>query len=189
MKKKIINISLALLLVLSVCLSVSFSVAAKSEKKPMAWVNAAVNTKKIDDYLPLVFPNGMELYPPDVAIKATIKLLSDGTTVGNVVTHNFDADVMSFTISIDQNCTYFGEVVEGSIAQFVVLLHQVPTDIDYKARFTFYDYDEPGKNDEFLMELYMADWGGPNIWLPFTGSLFLPNGGLANGNVQIHLTD
>ena len=187
MKKKIINVSLTLLLVLSVCLSVSFSAAAKSENKPVAWINAAVNTKKINDYLPLIFA-GMELYPPDTAIKATIKLLSDGTTVGNVVTHNFDGDAMSFTINVDQTSTLIEEVDGGIKFQFVTLQYRKPDGEEFKARFTFWDYGEPGNKDEFLMELWMADFGGPQMWLPFTGSLLVPGGGLPAGNIQIHLS-
>jgi len=187
MKKKIINISLALLLVLSVCLSVSFLAAAKSENKPVAWINAAVNTKKIDDYLPIM-PG---LYPPDVDIKATIKLLSDGNTVGNVVTHNFDGEVSSFTISINQNTTIVDEVGGAKFAQFVVLQYQKPTGKEYHARFTFIDNGEPGKNDEFLMELWLPEWDPilPPIWYPFAGSDYIPGGGLPAGNVQIHLRD
>jgi len=173
------------------------AMAAKPEKendnKPIAWVNAAVNANKIKP----------EDYPPDtafvrneIAIKASIKLLADGTYVGNIVTHNFSVNLSSFTISIDQDYTFIGELGGVKYAQIGVLLLQKPTDIEYRARFMFWDYGEPGKDDEYLMSVAWADiFGVPPApfpwpyWGDWVGSMFLPHGGLPNGNVQIHLTD
>jgi len=76
MKKKIINISLALILVLSVCLSVTFSASAESGNEPVAWVNftaagAGYNGNPSDPGHPL----------PQVQVLA--KRLSDGSTTGH----------------------------------------------------------------------------------------------------------
>ena len=190
MKRKIVRISLALAVVLSLCLSIGSPViAADNGNKPVAWVNAAINGNKIK---PEDYPQDTAFIRNEVAIKASIKLLADGTYVGNIVTHNFSANLSSFTINIDQDYTFIGELGGVKYAQIGVLLLQKPTDIEYRARFMFWDYGEPGKDDEYLMSVAWADFfdflPDPS-WAPWVGSMFLPDGGLPNGNVQIHLTD
>ena len=168
MKKKIINMSLALLLVLSVCLSVSISASAESNNKPMAWVNSGSNTNR----------TGFELIPRYHSSEAcSVKLLSDGTTVGKVVTHYLGKDgSFTYTNIFDQDATLFYRAGDSKVAQFVCIAD------GYRFRVTFVDNGE-GKNadpDTAFWEI----WFG--VWVPMFGPEPMP---LANGNNQIHLPD
>ena len=178
MKKKIINISLALLLVLSVCLSVSASVSAESDKKPIAWVNSGSNTNH----------TGFELVPRyHSSAVCSVKLLSDGTTVGKVITHYLGKDgSFTYTNTFDQEATLFYKDNNSKVAQFVCIAD------GYRFRVTLVDNGE-GKNaepDTVMWEIWvnvMPPEAPPLfMWIPLFGPQPMP---LANGNNQIHLPD
>jgi hypothetical protein len=159
--------------------------AAAADNRPVNWVNAAFNMNGDKDSSQSNW----------VLVKATIKLLEDGSTVGNVQTHNYTGEVMSHTESIDQAATAFWEQGSDRYARFVVTQHQKPTGALFIARFTFRDSGEPGVDDSVLFENY---WPGgflpsppfpPGIFLPAGWYPFVSQNPIPNGNVQIHIGD
>ena len=151
MKRRMSAIFLALVLVLGLCLATTLPVTAKNppDNKPVAWVNSGSNSNH---------------NPGAHSSEAvSVKLLSDGTTVGKVIAHNMDTGVREF----------------GNT--FEVYMHQEPSGLEYEMRFTLVDNGE-GKNsdpDTLMLEF----WAG--TWIP----LSLEPIALTNGNNQVHLPD
>ena len=169
MKRRMSAIFLALVLVLGLCLATTLPVTAKNppDNKPVAWVNSGSNSNH---------------NPGAHSSEAvSVKLLSDGTTVGKVIAHNMDTGVREFGNTFDQTETLFYRDGESKIAVFAVYMHQEPSGLEYEMRFTLVDNGE-GKNsdpDTLMLEF----WAG--TWIP----LSLEPIALTNGNNQVHLPD
>ena len=117
------------------------------------------------------------------SLKCTVKLLTDGTTVGDVVLHNMDTGTREFGNTFDQTATRYWTENGSKVFQFVVYLHQEPSGFDFMFRMTFYDNGEPGiGHDAGSWELGL----GGGAWIPLTGPEPVV---FSNGNTQVHLPD
>lgn len=183
MKRKILRVTLALLIGLSLCLSMTLPVAAAgpNDNKPVAWVNHTSNTNND--------PAGHQ------ALVFSVKLLADGTTVGKVVTHSWiegPSKPGHFTV-FDQTATNFFESDGAKIAEFVVYIHLEP---DVRAKYMLVDNGEPGKDDLIQIWVWLPDIGEPyQMWWPLLGPQDMSNPAfglpvpIINGNVQVHITE
>ncbi|HEY93936.1 MAG TPA: hypothetical protein G4O15_03225 [Dehalococcoidia bacterium] len=197
MKKKILNMSLVLLLVLSVCLSVSFTAVAKSDNKPVAWVNftgadCGGKGHTPGQYEP-VFPFTKAPLPQ---IQLMVKRLADGSTTGHCRLRllGIDEDIMIPTdppIIIFKEMDYeivksrFYTTGDTNIAEVVATFMGV--------YWCWYieDNGEPGVgNDAFVLYAYISP-GQPSFpgidmtgWMPY-----LPWQTIAPDNIQVHITE
>lgn len=155
------------------------------DNKPVAWVNSAANSSNN--------PEG------HISEACSVKLLSDGSTVGKVVTHVMDTCERNYGYTFDQTATLFDRDGESKIAQFVVYMVQEPSGLEFMNRIKLIDNGE-GKNsdpDAFMWEIWLPEWdpSAPEMWWPIFGPQDptdpdfgkpLPQG---SGNTQVHLPD
>jgi len=174
MKKRTVSIFLILILVLISCLVIALPVIADNPPKPVAWVNGADCSG--NDY-----PGAI------IASEISVKYLSDGTTVGKVITKILVKDKLFgfheivHSTDFESGSTYWERDGDSKKFQFVYI-----SPIGNKFRVTMVDNGE-GKNS-------LPDTNFWEQWNPVTevwDDLFHSGGpvDLPNGNNQIHLPD
>ena len=175
MKKKAAFISLALIIVLSLCLSAALPVTANNPgNKPVAWVNFGGCTA-----------NDRDIYGfSNHAI--SVKLLSNGTTTGHISAHMFETGKQLVGIGFDDSQTSFYESNGVQIAEFVAWVIQVPDGQPFKVKYLLMDYGEPANgNDKCNIWLWFPGWP-ENFWVSMYGTeepIDAPGG----GNIQVHI--
>ncbi|HEY96193.1 MAG TPA: hypothetical protein G4O15_14790 [Dehalococcoidia bacterium] len=179
MRKLVIIVS-SLTLVVILLMSMSMPVmAAKSEEKndnkPVAWVTASINTGAF-----------MEEHARH---SITVKLLTDGSTVGHL---NGQTGVnITHSVGFWQGRTYFwtwnDEDTQVKMADFIEFVYSTEYEMNLAIRFQIADYGEPGKNDWHRAWIWLGyhPVTGAEVWMPlFDGYLVAYD----NGNAKIHGT-
>ena len=176
MGKKVMFVFLVLILVLSLCLSIALPVMADPGAKPVAWVNCGGT------------PASDKSFGEFSSYGISVKLLSDGTTVGHIVAHLFDYGEDLWSIGFDQSQTNFYEADGAKIAEFVAWVVEKPDGQPFMVKYKLMDYGEPAKgNDKYMIWVWVEIPGLPGFWWPMYGSGDpIPFPG---GNIQVHLRD
>jgi hypothetical protein len=170
--KKLYIMILALILAMAMIVPMTIPVAAdppEDTQKPLAWVNGADCTN--NNYAPF----GL------LSSAISVKYLSDGTTVGKVVTQAIDKfsnlHIFVHSNTFDQEETYWGMDGDSKYFRFVY----IEPDGD-EFRVTLYDNGEGKKSDP-----------DQNLWEESDGAggwqTMFPLQPIPNGNNQIHLPD
>ena len=175
--KKLFIVFLTLVLAVLMLVPAALPVAADApDNQPVAWVNSSTNSNND---------------PSDHTLSViSVKLLADGTTVGQVLTHHWTAGATEVGTTFFNNFggagTNFGEIDGSKFFEFVVLMHIEPAGLDLHIKMKLIDNGEPGKyNDQLQVWFWGPDFGIPDSdWL----LLFGPSA-ITNGNIQVHLPD
>jgi hypothetical protein len=156
----------------------------KNENKPVAWVTASINVgaafKQNDEH-------------PRHSL--TVKLLTDGTTVGQLIGEVGQSRMYSMevppwgTFPPGLGQTYFWDWYDGDnlvkMADFTVFVYVPNYGGPVPLRYQIADYGEPGKNDWHRIWIVMPNPNppGPPILIPLWDGNAIP---YANGNAKIH---
>lgn len=176
---------LALALAVAMIVPMVTPVAA-CQAKPVSWVSWVLNEK-------INLPD----WPYTSSSIGKVTKLSDGTTVGHIISHDLYATGEKFTYTCD---TFTSSDFHGNVAEFYGNSYCKETGQSIRVRYTLIDNGEPGRYKDkiqcwiWLPDAWDPEWGpAPEAWWPLLGPQDMGISGfgepvkITHGNIQVHV--